>query len=120
MPRRSWPCALLGAAAFVRLLPVQVLVVRLSSRKLVPMKACALSQLTVVCIVRCVCSVALLQLFCAAGAWACPSCTLVNKSGAKACDVCDKPRPGASGRPWLVPFDAAAGRRDLGPDAGAG
>jgi hypothetical protein len=22
--------------------------------------------------------------------------------------------------PWLVPFDAAAGRRDLGPDAGAG
>ena len=32
VPRRSWPCALLGAAACVRLRPVQVLVVSLSSR----------------------------------------------------------------------------------------
>jgi hypothetical protein len=74
----------------------------------------------VVCIVRCVCSVALLQLFCAAGVWSCPSCTYDNEFGAEACEMCDKPRPGASGMPWLVPFDAAAGRRDLGPDAGAG
>ena len=70
--------------------------------------------------VRCVCSVALLQLFCAAGVWSCPSCTYDNEFGAEACEMCDKPRPGASGMPWLVPFDAAAGRHDLGPDAGAG
>ena len=43
--------------------------------------------------------------FCAAGEWPCSICTLVNKSGAKTCAACDKPRPGASGMPWLVPFD---------------
>ena len=126
VPRRSWPCALLGAAACVRLLPVQVLVVSLSSLLLLlvasPLSvsfgvpSCRTMPTRTMTASSCVIPVgpaqsycsparseprplspATARCFCAAAVWSCPDCTLENESRAEACAACNKHRPGASG-----------------------